>query len=162
MRKLCWNIIVNLLLSLALSLTVTIATNIFNGIPINGMTVGFPLVLATIIGTLVTTILPVAKIGMKFAAWNHAGPGTALCSIYKNFVILAIMVPIMNFFVVGIMLGFFTQDFFNAWLYPIPTVYPVGYVTALLFEPIALWVATKITRLDPFAAPEGEKVAVAG
>ena len=149
MKKFLWGLVVNLVLSFALSFTVTVATNTYNGLPINGATLGMPLLYGTIIGTITTTLLPVNKIGLKFATWNHAPQGTALCSLYKNFVILAIMIPIMNFFVTGLMIGFFTQTFFDGWLCPIPAVYPVGYVTALLFEPIAVWVASAVTRFDP-------------
>lgn len=149
MRKFAWGVLVNLVLSLCLSFTVTIATNTYNGIPVNLATVSMPLLFGTLIGTLTTTIIPVNKIGIKFAAWNNAGPGTALCAFYKNFVILAIMVPIMNFFVTGLMIGFFTQEFFNGWLCPIATVYPVGYVTSLLIEPVAMFIATKATGFNP-------------
>lgn len=159
MRKFLWSVIVNLVLSLALSFTVTVATNTYNGLPINWDTVCMPLLYGTIIGTITVTILPVNKIGVAFATWNNAPQGTALCAIYKNFVILAIMIPIMNFFVTGLMIGFFTQLFFDGWLGPIPTVYPVGYVTALLFEPIAMWVASAITQFDPMKMPESAPAA---
>lgn len=157
MKKFLFGVIVNLVLSFALSFTVTIATNTYNGLPINPSTVVMPLLYGTLIGTITTTIIPVNRIGIRFATLNNAGPETALCALYKNFVILAIMVPIMNFFVTGLMIGFFTQEFFNAWLCPIATVYPVGYVTSLIIEPIGMFVARKITGFDP-----REKVARGG
>lgn len=162
MRKFLFGVVVNLVLSFALSFTVTVATNTYNGLPINPSTVLMPLLWGTLIGTITTTIIPVNKIGIKFATLNNAGPETGLCALYKNFVILAIMVPIMNFFVTGIMIGFFTQEFFNAWLCPIATVYPVGYVTSLIIEPIGMFVARKLTGFDPMAASAEARLADQG
>ena len=133
-----WGVIVNLILSFFLSLIVGIATNIYNELPINLDTVCMPLLYGTIIGTLTTTIIPVNK----------------------NFVILAFMVPIMNFFVTGLMIGFGTQEFINAWLYPIIFVYPVGYVVSMLGEPIAMAVASFVTRFDPTKVQREESVGV--
>lgn len=158
--KFVWGVLVNLVLSFVLSLSVGIATTAFNGMPINGATIGLPLLYGTIIGTVVTTVIPVNKLGIKFATWNNAPEGTPLCALYKNFVILAIMVPIMNFFVTGLMIGFFSQEFFNGWLCPIPAVYPVGYVTALLFEPVAVSIACAITRYRPTPPEQADSFAV--
>ncbi len=158
--KFVWGVIVNLVLSFVLSLTVGIATTAFNGMPVNWDTISMPLLYGTIIGTITTTVIPVNVLGMKFAAFNNAPQGTALCAIYKNFVILAIMIPVMNFFVTGLMIGFFTQEFVNGWLYPIPAVYPVGYVTALLFEPVAMGVASFVTRFKPTPAVAEDALAV--
>lgn len=81
--KFVWGVIVNLVLSFALSLTVGIATTAFNGMPVNGDTLSMPLLYGTIIGTVVTTVIPVNALGMRFAAWNHAPQGTALCAIVR-------------------------------------------------------------------------------
>ncbi len=159
MRKFILGVIVNLILSFALSFTVGVATNNYNGLPVMPETILMPLLYGTIIGTITTTIIPVNVIGMKFAAWNNGGPGTGFCALYKNFVILAIMVPIMSFFVTGLMIGFFTENFFIAWLYPIATVYPVGYVTSLLIEPIAMFIATLLTGFDPMAEMAAKQAA---
>ncbi len=159
-RAFVWGVIVNLMLSFFLSLIVGIATNIYNEMPVNLDTVAMPLLYGTIIGTLTTTIIPVNRIGIRFATWQGAPQGSALCGIYKNFVILAFMVPIMNFFVTGLMIGFGTQEFVNAWLYPIIFVYPVGYIVSLLGEPIAMAVASFVTRFDPTKAQREESVGV--
>ena len=155
-----WGVMVNLILSFFLSLIVGIATNIYNELPVNLDTVCMPLLYGTIIGTLTTTIIPVNKIGIKFATWQGAPQGNPLCGIYKNFVILAFMVPIMNFFVTGLMIGFGTQEFINAWLYPIIFVYPVGYVVSMLGEPIAMAIASFVTRFDPTKVQREESVGV--
>ncbi len=149
MRKFAWTILVNFMLSLSLSFTVSIAMTVFNGQSVALQTVLAPFAYGTVIGTVVTTVIPVNRIGMKFAAWNHREPGTVLGVLCKNLVVLAIMVPIMNFFMTGLMRGFFCPGFLAAWLLPLFLAYPVGFVTALLAEPVALFVAAKVTGFDP-------------
>ena len=159
MKKFLFNLIVNLILSFAVAFAVTIATLNYNSQPFEPMALFVPWGLGTLIGTVVTLIIPVNAIGMKFAAYNGAAPGTPLCAIYKNFVILAIMIPIMNFCITGIISGaWFTPEFFMGWLYPIPAVYLPGYVASLLFEPVAVTAAVKLTGFNPMAqaAPEAQ------
>lgn len=153
MRKFIFNLIVNLILSFAVAFAVTIATLSYSTTPFSATAILMPWGFGTLIGTVVTLVIPVNSLGMKFAAFNGAKPGTPMCAILKNFVILAIMIPVMNFCISGIILGaLFTPDFFVSWLYPICAVYPAGYVASLLFEPIAVTAATKLTGFNPMAA----------
>lgn len=156
MKQFLFGVIINLVLSFCLSFTVGIATCIYNEMPIMPDTICLPLLYGTVIGTITTTVIPVNKLGIKFATWCNAPMGTAMCTWYKNFVIVAIMVPIMNLFVTGLMIGFTNPELINAWLYPIPTFYPVAYVTSMLMEPIGMAIASAITRFKP-GVPEPEQ-----
>lgn len=138
----------SLLMSFAVGTVMTFAMALHNGQPLEPAPILVQMLIATIIGLVVMLVLPIARLGEKFAEFFGAERAGLAWGLLQSVVIATVMTFCVSFGMTAFATGFATfpdgTTFLVRWLAPIASIWGIAYVATILALPLATTIAQKV------------------
>lgn len=150
--SLLFRFLMGLFMSIFCAFSLSLFVPIVMGVPIVWIGVLMGTIYGTIIGTIVMTVLPVIPLSMKYAVKCGAKEGSVAWFLLKDVLLCTFMLLIISFCLTWINTGMDAQ-FVDRWLATAPIMWIINYAVAIQAEPLCLFLASKISRTNPFEAP---------
>ncbi len=145
--SLAFILVLSTVMSVCVGIVMSIYMMLMKGMALEPMPLLINIGIATLIGIVVCSVLPVAPLGSKLAVFYGSKPGDLLHGALQSVVINTIMTFCVSFGMTAFATGFATfpdgTSFFVRWLAPIPSVWGIAFITTFLCLPIAMTLARK-------------------
>lgn len=155
--KFSFIVAIGFFMSVIMSFIMSVFAPIVAGAPLDPMGLLIGTAAGTVIGTVVMSIIPVFPLATKWAVACGAKEGSLSWFLLMSVLLCTVVYAILSFCLTLINLGGFPPFFLNVWLGNAPVMWAICYICAILFEPLCMFLAGKLTHTPPpLGAPPAE------
>lgn len=152
--------VVGFWLSLFVSAALSVAAPVMNRQALTPQGFFTSFAIATVVATIVSFVLPVAKWGNMFANGTGAKADTAAARLLSAAIPASVMLAVLAFVLLALQTGFGIVggfSFIDRWVGAFLSLWPVVYLAIVLVQPACVWLGLKLVK-RPFMAIDAESV----
>ena len=154
-RAFAFRTVYGFVISLFMAMVLSLASASINDVPITWVMFGLSTLQGTILGTVISVVVPLQKIGNALADGLHAETRLSR-TLIMNVAVVTIFAVVMVFYFTAVNTGFVTFEapdgpvtFGNRFMHGFEVIWSYIFVSVIIFDPIAFAAAHKATGFPP-------------